>query len=99
MAKRGAWTVLLLVVAASAISVVPMVDNPETAFNEIDTPVNQSAPVAPWIKFVRPNSVPAILSKSALRTINGIRLSDESVSLAAHWPLSLLRELLCTLLV
>jgi hypothetical protein len=97
--KRSEWIFLLLVVATVIfISVVPMADDPETAFNEIDTPVNQIIPVAPWMKFAPPTSVP-ILLRSFSRTGDGIRTSVESISLPTHWHLSPLRELLCTLLI
>ena len=99
MVKRSEWIFLLLVVAVVIfIFVVPMADNPETAFNEIDTPVNQIIPVAPWMKFAPPTSVP-ILLRSFSRTGDGIRTSVESISLPTHWHLSPLRELLCTLLI
>jgi hypothetical protein len=98
--KRSAWTFLLLVVTAVIfMSVVPMADNPETAFNEIDTPVNQTSPVSLWVKFAPPTRVPIILPRSFGRTGDGVRTSVESISLATHWQSSLLRELLCTLLI
>jgi len=81
------------------MSVVPMTDSPETAFNEIDTPVNQTTPVAPWAKFAPPSDTPIILPRSFSHTDNGIRTSVESVSLATHWSFGPLRELLCTFLI
>jgi hypothetical protein len=98
--KRGKWTFLLLVLAAvTFISVVPMADNPETAFNEIDTPVNQTIPVAPWMKFTPPIRISIILPRSFSRTGDGIRTSVESISTATHRQSSPLRELLCTFLI
>ena len=45
--KRSKWVFLLLLVPAMiCTSAVPMVDLPETAFNEMDTPVNQTPPDA-----------------------------------------------------
>jgi hypothetical protein len=98
--KRCDWTFLLfLATAVIFISVVPKVDDPETAFNEIDTPVNQTIPVAPWVKFAPPTGVPIILPRSFGRTCDGVRMSVESISLPTHWHSSPLRELLCTLLI
>jgi len=98
--KRSKWAVLLLLATAVAfVSVMPMADLPETAFNEIDTPVNQTTPVAPWVKFVPPVEVRFILPRSFGHTGDGIRISVESTSLATHWHLSPLRELLCTFLI
>jgi hypothetical protein len=100
VANRSKWTfLLLLVTAVTFISVVPQPDLPETAFNEIDTPVNQTTPVAPWMKFAPPVQAPVILPRSFSRTGDGIRTSVESISLAPHWHLSPLRELLCTFLI
>jgi hypothetical protein len=91
--KRSKWAfLLLLATAVTFVSVMPMADQPETAFNEIDTPVNQTTPVAPWVKFVPPVGVRFILSRSFDHTGEGIRTSVESVSLAPHWHVSPLRE-------
>jgi hypothetical protein len=98
--KRSKWAfLLLLAVAVAFVSVMPMADLPETAFNEIDTPVNQTTPVAPWAKFVPPVEVRFVLPRSFDHTDDGIRTSVESISLATHWHLSPLRELLCTFLI
>jgi hypothetical protein len=98
--KRSEWKfLLLLVIAVICTSVVPRADNPETAFNEIDTPVNQTTPVAPWMKFAPPPRAPIVLLGSFGRTGGRIRTSVESTSLPTHWHLNPLRELLCTFLV
>jgi hypothetical protein len=98
--NRSKWTFLLVVVTAVIfISVVPMADNPETAFNEIDTPVNQTIPVAPWMKFTPPIRICIILPRSFSRAGDRIRTSVESISIATHWQSSPLRELLCTFLI
>lgn len=100
MLKRTKWAFLLLLAAAvTYVSVMPMADLPETAFNEVDTPVNQTTPVAPWMKFVPPVEVRFILPRSFDHTGDGIRTSVESVSLAPHWHVNPLRELLCTFLI
>ena len=100
MFERSKWAfLLLLAVAVAFVSVMPMADLPETAFNEIDTPVNQTTPVAPWVKFVPPVEVRFILPRAFDHADDGIRTSVESISLATHWHLSPLRELLCTFLI
>ncbi len=100
MFERSKWAfLLLLAVAVTFVSVMPMADLPETAFNEIDTPVNQTTPVAPWVKFVPPVKVRFILPRAFDHTDDGIRTSVESISLATHWHVSPLRELLCTFLI
>src|SRR5579863_9644102 len=63
--KRSKLVFLLLLAAAvTCVSVMPMTDLPETAFNEIDTPVNQTTPVAPWVKFVPPVEVRFVLPRA-----------------------------------
>ena len=100
MLKRSKWAfLLLLATAVTFVSSVPMADLPATAYNEIDTPVNQTTPVAPWVKFVPPVEVRFILPRSFNRTGDGIRTSVESISLATHWHMNPLRELLCTFLI
>ena len=101
MVKRSGWTfVLLLVTAVALTSVVPVADQPETAFNEIDTPVNQATRVAPSVRFAPPHELRIILPRSFIRTSEVIRTPIESISLAMHWHLSTpLRELLCTFLI
>ena len=100
MLKRSKLVFLLLLAAAvTCVSVMPMTDLPETAFNEIDTPVNQTIPVAPWVKFVPPVEVRFVLPRSFDLAGDGIRTSVESVSLAPHWHVNPLRELLCAFLI
>ena len=100
MVKGIGWAfVLPLVTAVVFISVVPVADQYETPFNEINTPVNQTTPVAPWVRFARPHEISIILPRSFSPTSEAIRTSIESISLAMRWQLSPLRELLCTLLI
>ena len=98
--KRIGWaSVLPLVMAVVFVSVVPVADQPETAFNEIDAPVNQTTAVAPRVRFAPPHELPVVLPRSLTRMSEGIRMSLESISRPMHWHLSPLRELLCTLLI
>jgi hypothetical protein len=77
-----------------------MADQPETAFNEIDTPVNQTTHVAAWVRIPPPHKLPIILSRSLNRTSEVVPTSIEPTSLAMHWHLSTpIRELLCTFLI
>jgi hypothetical protein len=97
---RSARTFLLvLVTAVFFASVVPVADDPETAFNEIDTPVNQTSAVAPRIILALPARVPIFPLGSLSHAGNSIRTSIESISLPTHRHSNPLRELLCTLLI
>ena len=61
---RKAWGyVLVLMCAVVCISAIPQPDLPETSYNEVDTPVNQTPPVVPSLRLVRPAVVPAILPR------------------------------------
>ena len=101
MEKRSGWKyVLPLITAVVLASVVPMADLPETAFNEIDTPVNQTTPLAPWVKIVPRIQVLAILPRSVNHTDEGVILSlSESISPTIPWHVSPLREFLCVFLI
>jgi len=98
--KRIGWaSVLPLVMTVVFVSVVPVADQPETAFNEIDAPVNQTTPVAPRVRLTPPHELRIVLPRSFTRMSEGIRSSLESISRPMHWHLSPLPELLCTLLI
>jgi hypothetical protein len=97
--KRSEWSLLLFVVIAVIfVSVVPFADNPETAFNESDTPVHQTTPISPWVNFAFLTRVPIITPKSFGRAGDKIRRRGP-ISLPTRCHLSPLRELLCTLLI
>ena len=87
------------VVCASAI---PLTDLPETSYNEVDTPVNQTPPVVPGVKFVRPIVAPVILPRQVCEALRGV--GGQAHKLKAdftpvrHEPHSL-QDLLCTLLI
>ena len=100
MRTRSGRTFLLVLVTAVVFAfVVPVVDDPETAFNEIDTPVNQTSAVAPRIILALPARVSIFPLGSLSRAGNAIRTSVESMSLPKHRHSNPLRELLCTLLI
>jgi len=92
--------ILVLALAAAVIfmSAAPLADQPETAFNEIDTPINQTTPVSLWTRFSPPAQVFIVVPRSFSWTIegNGNRVNP---SFAVRLHLSPLRELLCTFLI
>jgi hypothetical protein len=90
---------LVLVTAVVFASVMPVADDPETAFNEIDTPVNQTRAVSPRIIFALPARLPIFPLGSFSTAGKAIRTSVESISLPTHRHSNPLRELLCTLLI
>jgi hypothetical protein len=97
---RSARTFLLVLVTAVIFaSVVPVADDPETAFNEIDTSVNQTIAVAPRIILAIPARLPIFPLGSFSTAGNAIRASVESISLPKHRHSNPLRELLCALLI
>ena len=98
--KRIGWIFLVVLVTTVVfIFVVPLVDRPETPFNEIDTPVNQTTSIALEVRFGPPHESLIILPRSFSRPSEGIRTSIELISLAIHRHPSRLRELLCTFLI
>ena len=98
--KRSGWVfVLALVTAVVFMSVVPLADQPETAFNEIDTPINETTPVSLWTRFAPPLQVPIVLPRLFRWTSEGKRTLIDPPSFAMHSHLSPLPELLCTFLI
>lgn len=100
---RSAWTLLLLLMSAIVcISAIPRADRPDTAYNEVDTPVNQALPVLQGIRLVRPVKIPTILDKQAWEVRYGANIQERGQT-AAPPPLwrgpRLLQSLLCTLLI
>ena len=89
----------LLIPAVVFIFVLPLVDRPETPFNEIDTPVNQTASIALEVRFAPPHESLIILPRSFSGPSEGIRTSIELILVAIHRHPSRLRELLCTFLI
>lgn len=101
--KRGVWTfVLLLMGAVVCVSAIPQTDLPETSYNEVDTPVNQTPPVVPGVKFVRPVVAPVILPRQVFEALLGVGGQAHKLKSAftpvSHEPHSL-QDLLCTLLI
>ncbi len=97
------WAIVLLLVSAVAgVSVIPQPDLPETAFNEVDLPVNQAVPVVLGIKLIRPVAA-AVPLHSHVRAWQGIFSSHSSDHEWAHPVVQ--RELhssqtfLCTFLI
>jgi len=99
--KRSVWTFLFFVLGAVAcVSAIPQTDLPETAYNEVDQPVNQAPPVVPGIKFVRPAIAPAVRSRQ-LGALSRDVFPQEPVTTpagAGHHSHSL-QDLLCTFLI
>jgi hypothetical protein len=101
--RSGFWTfVLLLMGALVCVSAIPQPDLPETSYNEVDTPVNQSPPVVPGIRLVRPVVTPSILPRQILQAWSRLDVQSHDRSSADSLlrpdPHSL-QELLCTLLI
>jgi len=99
--KCGGFSfVLSLVVAVILAAIVPIPDQPETSFNEVDTPVNEAtlvAPVriAPLAEMQRVLSRPILIMGAAIRVAVLVGFGSS----LTHRPSSPLRALLCTFLI
>ena len=97
------WGLLLIVVAAIACAcAIPPTDLPETAYNEVDTPVNHAPAVIPGIRLARPLNTPVIIPKQI--AVENHRLAPSgndaiSSALLAHLPNHSANDFLCTLLI
>ncbi len=103
--KRGIWcTVVFLASAVACVSAVPQADLPETAFNEVDTPVNQAILVVAAVRSDRPIAVPSpsllpTLLGDAASGFNSHSLKQQSLYLRVQRCPHSLQPLLCTFLI
>ena len=92
---------LVLLGAAIGVSAVPLVDVPETPFNEADSPVNLAPPVLPRIKFIRPAGDRIVLpglSAYCTGCVVGSWVPDPAAAPSQRHRHSL-QDLLCTFLI
>ena len=101
--RRGVWTfVLFLVGAVVCVSAIPQPDLPETAYNEVDTPLNQAPPVVPGVRFVRPAIALVILPRQvweAERGVSSQAIEQKSAETLVWRDPHSLQDLLCTFLI
>jgi hypothetical protein len=96
--KRTSTIVLSIVTAVILACVVPIADQPETPFNEADTPVNQATVIAP-VRVAPPSEMtllPAFRATSAQETS---RMPVEPKPAPRYSASVSLRSLLCTFLI
>src|SRR5258706_7489831 len=100
--SRGVWIlVLFLLSGVLCVAAIPQPDLPETSYNEVDTPVNQSPPVVPGVRFVRPAVAPLILPRQvweARRGVSSQALDWKSADALVRRDAHSLQDLLCTYL-
>jgi len=101
--RRGVWTlVLFLLSAVVCVSAIPQTDLPETAYNEVDTPLNQAPPVVPGVRLVRPTISSVILPRQVWEAERGVRsqaLEWKSAEKLVRRDPHTLQDLLCTFLI
>lgn len=101
--KRASLTVLLVLLGAVICAgAIPPTDAFEAACNDVDTPVNQSPPVVPGIRLVRPVAnpvhVPAALRWDG-REPNSPAGEPASETIASHHSPVSRQDLLCVLII
>jgi len=100
--RLRAILVLFLLGAAICAIALPRADQPETAFNEADAPVNLAPPVRATIRVTPPTVSPmVVLPTLRFRSAVGIdsSLSLESAAMPRQRHQHSLQDLLCTLLI
>src|ERR1700736_4824006 len=60
----------------SLVSILPPVDDPQTAFDETDTPINIVAPALTRLPFLKPPVEPRILAELAPSETDPIRIIE-----------------------
>jgi hypothetical protein len=98
---RLRWALIFfLLSAAVCVSVIAPIDDPESAFNETDLPINLTRPVEPGTKFVAPADDPAILQRPLYWVGQGVRNSVLELAPVSKRRYShRLQKLLCTFLI
>jgi hypothetical protein len=102
MKRRVGTFVLLLLISVVCVSAIPQPDQPETSYNEVDTPVNQAPPIVPGVKFERPSVAPIQLPKAIGEPEHGATSPAQHWRLAnrpAHLETTSLHTLLCIFLI
>jgi len=89
--------ILFLLGAAIGASIVPPEDLPETAFNEVDTPVNLAPPTQPRLEFIPPACDSGVILGLSVQVVSGWALQPAVVTIG-RYPHSL-QDLLCTFLI
>jgi len=92
--------VFSLAVAVFLAAVVPIPDQPETSFNEVDTPVNEATLVAP-VRITPPTEMQSVVSRPIpimSTDMRGLVLVG-SGSFLTHRPSGPVRALLCIFLI
>jgi hypothetical protein len=97
--KRATWTLLMCLFGALALLALPPVDAPETAFNELDTPVNVAHPALPRVSLTAPKIQPAVIPQSTPSLNRNERTSNRIELLAQVYDSPDLQPLLCTFLI
>lgn len=98
--KRANSTfVLAVVVAVMLACIVPIADQPETAFNEADFPVNQAAVIAP-VRIAPPSQITTPLPAVRVASAQVMQRMPVERNLPPMRSGSVpLRSLLCTFLI
>ena len=96
----GFGFVLSLAAAVVLAAVVPISDQPETSFNEVDTPVNEATLVAP-VRITPPTEMQSVLSRPIpiMGTEIGQSVLVGSGSSLTRRPSGPARALLCIFLI
>ena len=98
---RLRWSLILFLLSATVcVSVVAPIDDPESAFNETDLPINLTRPVEPGTKFIAPADDPASPQGPLYRVGQGIGNSVLELGPVSKRRYShRLQNLLCTFLI
>jgi hypothetical protein len=100
---RSLWIfVLLTLMGVVCAAAVPPTDVPETSYNEVDTPVNQTPPVEVGVRFVRPMQIAKMAPRSVIEARWDIRFPVEKsffLPLPAQHDAHSAQDRFCTLLI
>jgi hypothetical protein len=97
--KHNHWTLILCLLGTVCLLVLPPMDTPETAFNEMDLPATASHVALPRLRLVPPATVKIAIADLIFQraAINGEKSLPEPVTKSQH--VVSLQPVLCTFLI
>lgn len=99
LVKRVHWTLLLCLLGTVFLLALPPVDLPDTAFNELDTPVNVARPALPRVTLTAPAVHSVSLSESTISLDKERASSKRNERDVPSYHAPDLQSLLCTFLI
>ena len=98
--KHGLWTLVLCLLGTVCLLVLPPMDMPETAFNEMDLPATVSHVGLPRLRLASPATEKIVVAGLVFqRATTDCREKSQPEPVTKSRPVPSLQPLLCTFLI